>query len=79
MQSLRIASTSGAVGFGVVILASEHWHEKPLVAVALWLGLLILPLYYHRLVQRLQDAKSVLEQEVDKTLYAATHDPLTSV
>lgn len=79
MRSLRIASTSGALGFGVVIFASEHWHEKPLVALALWLGLLILPLYYHRLVQRLQDAKSVLERELNKTVYAATHDPLTGL
>lgn len=79
MRSLRIAGTSGAVGFGIVILASEHWHEKPLVSVALWLGLVILPLYYHRLVRCLQDAKSALEQEVDKTLYAATHDPLTEL
>ncbi len=79
IQSLRVASTSGAVGFGVVILASEHWHEIPFVAVALWFGLLILPLYYHLLLQRLQDAKSALEREFTKTVYAATHDPLTDL
>lgn len=79
MHSLRVASTSAAVGFGVVILASEDWHEKPVVAVALWFGLLILPLYYHRLLKRLRDAKSALEQELDKTVYAATHDPLTDL
>jgi diguanylate cyclase (GGDEF)-like protein len=79
LQSLRVASTSGAIGFGVVILASEHWHEKPLVAVALWFGLLILPLYYHRLMRRLRDAKLALERELNKTVYAATHDPLTEL
>jgi PleD family two-component response regulator len=62
-----------------VILASEHWRERPVVAVALWASLLILPLYYHRLLERLQDAKLALERKLNKTVHAATHDPLTDL
>jgi diguanylate cyclase (GGDEF)-like protein len=79
IRSLRVASTSAAVGFGVVILASDHWRERPVVAVALWCGLLILPLSYYRLLERLRDAKSALERELNQTVYAATHDSLTDL
>jgi diguanylate cyclase (GGDEF)-like protein len=79
VQSLRFASTSAVVGFGVVILASEHWHGEPIMATALWLGLLILPLYYHHLLQRHTDANSALERELNETVYAATHDQLTAL
>ncbi|ONG56686.1 hypothetical protein BKE38_05420 [Pseudoroseomonas deserti] len=61
LPALRIAMLAALAGFGVVIATTEFWQQTLHLAVGLWIGLLILPLYAGTLIRKLNTARQQAE------------------
>jgi diguanylate cyclase (GGDEF)-like protein len=78
----RAIIESTAIGifyFSVTIINTQYWIENSNVAIGLMVGLVLLPLYYLILIQRLTKVSNKLAEELSKANYAATHDALTGL
>jgi diguanylate cyclase (GGDEF)-like protein len=69
----------GVVGYSVVLCHSEYWQSNMPTGVGLLLGLIILPCFYMVLIKRLHTLNNRLNEELEKTIYAATHDGMTGL
>ncbi|WP_160000300.1 response regulator [Roseomonas sp. 18066] len=61
LPALRIAMLAALAGFGAVIATTEFWQQTMHLAVGLWIGLLILPLYAGTLIRKLNTARQQAE------------------
>jgi two-component system sensor histidine kinase RpfC len=73
LPALRIAMLVALAGFGTVIATTEFWNGQLHLALGLWFGLLILPLYAGTLIKRLNLALSQAEAASQaKSLFLAS-------
>jgi two-component system sensor histidine kinase RpfC len=73
LPALRIAMLVALAGFGTVIATTEFWSGQLHLALGLWFGLLILPLYAGTLIKRLNLALSQAEAASQaKSLFLAS-------
>lgn len=59
---LTISASLAMLGFGIAAIYSPFWSQIPELAFGLWIGLLVLPLYFGMLIQRLTRATKEAEQ-----------------
>lgn len=76
---LFFALAVGVVGLSFVISTSEIWQENVYVSLGLLSGLIILPLFYLTMLNRLHSMNEQLKFQLAKTEYTATHDGLTAL
>ncbi len=69
----------GAVSFTTVLLSSPYWRVNYAGGIGLWIGIIVLPLFYLTLLNRLHTLNKKLTEELAKTSHAATHDALTGL
>jgi two-component system sensor histidine kinase RpfC len=73
LPALRIAMLVALAGFGTVIATTEFWRSQLHLAIGLWFGLLILPLYAGTLIKRLNLALNQAEAASQaKSLFLAS-------
>jgi two-component system sensor histidine kinase RpfC len=73
LPALRIAMLVALAGFGTVIATTEFWSGQLHLALGLWFGLLILPLYAGTLIKRLNLALNQAEAASQaKSLFLAS-------
>jgi len=73
------AMTIGSIGFVTTIAMTEYWQNNLPMATGLTVGLIVLPIFYLVLIRRLHALTEQLEQELNRTTYAATHDTMTGL
>ncbi|MGD8567186.1 MAG: GGDEF domain-containing protein [Gammaproteobacteria bacterium] len=78
-QSLLISMVIGLCGFLTSVSLSSYWSQNIPGAIGLASGMIVLPLFYLVLIKRLHLLNDRLVQQLDQTLYAATHDGLTEL
>jgi diguanylate cyclase (GGDEF)-like protein len=61
----------------VIMFQSEFWIKNRLFAIGWLLAYIVLPLYYFKLVQKLQNSLRELHIYADESSYKASHDQLT--
>ena len=82
---LTVSAVMSVVGIVVVIAVSPTWQEAPLIAGGLLVGLVITPIYAHKLVRNLWQAKALAEESNRaKSMFiaAVSHDlrtPLNAI
>ncbi|VAW67052.1 diguanylate cyclase/phosphodiesterase (GGDEF & EAL domains) with PAS/PAC sensor(s) [hydrothermal vent metagenome] len=76
---LLFAIIVGAAGFGLVLLSSEYWLANRSTGLAFMAGIIILPLFYLKLLSRLHALNEQLQYQLIVTQYTATHDGLTGL
>ncbi|MCQ4158446.1 ATP-binding protein [Roseomonas sp. GC11] len=70
---LRVAMLAALAGFGATALATPYWQEQGHLALGLWAGLLLLPLYAGTLIRKLSQAKQQAEAASQaKSLFLAS-------
>ncbi|WP_419896721.1 response regulator [Roseomonas sp. USHLN139] len=73
LPALRITMLAALAGFGAVIATTEFWQQTLHLAVGLWIGLLILPLYAGTLIRKLNTARQQAEAASSaKSLFLAS-------
>lgn len=53
VKYLYLSAAIGAIGFGAAILVNPYWMAKPLLALGLLVGLIVLPMYVSSLLKKL--------------------------
>jgi len=84
--STRYGNKVGFIIYGLTILSwslliyvSPYLKEHLPFAFGWLIAYIIIPLYYFKLIQKLQETIKKLHQQVDNSLYKAGHDPLTNL
>ena len=73
VQWLRIACVASVLGFSIVVFCTAYWAQHQLLGLGLLFGLIAIPLYCQRLIQKLSTAKVQAEQaNAAKTLFLAS-------
>lgn len=70
---LYAAMATGLVTFGAAVLGNEYWRQQIEIALGLWLGMLVLPLFYLTLTRRLHTLNAQLEAHVTELQDALAH------
>lgn len=78
-QCLLISMAIGLCGFLTSVSLTPYWSHNIPAAIGLASGIVVLPLFYLVLIKRLHLLNDRLVQQLDQTLYAATHDGLTEL
>jgi len=78
-NSLVLSLFIAVGGFGLVLLLSDYWRQNIPIAIGMGVGMLVLPLFYLILIKRMYLLNKRLEQQLNITSYAATHDSLTDL
>ncbi len=63
---LFMAILCAIVGFGVVIVTSAYWTQHPYMSIGMLIGFIALPLYFLKLLTRLANANSTLENRLSE-------------
>ncbi len=69
---LMLSTVVGASYFLAVLLFSSYWRTNLVAGAGLWLGLIILPLFYLSLIRRLYATKDALERQLARAQSAET-------
>ena len=77
VQRLHVAMLATTVGFLVASIANGLWQTHLPIAMGLFVGILILPIFFSTILQRLNAANEELKRRIDESEYQATHDQLT--
>ena len=84
--SARYGNKVGFIIYGLTILswslliyASPYLRAHLPLAFGWLVAYIVIPLYYFKLIQKLQETIKKLHQQVDHSLYKAGHDPLTNL
>jgi len=64
---LYAAMGTGGLFFCIVLASSDYWQHQLAMGIGLWLGLLILPLFYLTLIRRLHASNTQLAAELVKS------------
>lgn len=78
-KNLIVSIVFSSMGFSLVVLLHPYWSQHITVAVPLLAGLIVLPLYYLKLINNLNIANRQLKQELIDTQSIAKYDKLTSL
>lgn len=76
---LLTAMAIAAASFIVVMYYTPYWQQNLHAAVGLLFGLVLLPIFYSRLLRQLHSVNHRLTQQIKETVFSATHDPLTQL
>ncbi|MXP62162.1 response regulator [Roseomonas sp. M0104] len=73
LRWLRLAMLAALAGFGTVIATTAFWTAQLHLAIGLWFGLLLLPLYAGTLINKLSQARQQAEAASEaKSLFLAS-------
>ena len=79
VRYLLFAMAIGVTGLAIAITGSDFWSQHSSLAIGLVIGIVILPLFYAVILQELEQTNINLQEQMQETAYAATHDALTGL
>lgn len=79
VQRLHVAMLATTFGFLVASIANGLWQTHLPIATGLFVGILILPIFFSSILRRLDAANEELKRRIDESEYQATHDQLTKL